>query len=211
MSAEKQDSTRPKRPGPDKAEFTVKEKPVKLEKAPELEAELAGGQPGKAATKASPGSEQQAQPPQPVPFQFSDVGPLLDMAGGKWNEYLVGPTVDERGRYLWTGEDTKNIVNALTALDNKYHFSANWLQYWPEVFTLIVVAGIIAKLVMGARWKDQQKKQAVAQAENPVPGPTQSVQPAAAKPASEKTPADLKVDISETLKKFGVTDDTVPA
>lgn len=206
--SETADTTSRKRPSPDRAQFTVKEKPVKLEKIPELEAELAkAGQPGKgpASTKAGAGQQAQPQPePQPVPFQFSDVGPLLDMAGAKWNEYLVGPAVDEKGRYLWTAEDTKNIVSALTALDNKYHFSANWMTYWPEVFTLIVVGGIIAKLVMGARWKDKQKKQAVAQEESPVPKPTQSVQPAAAKPASEKTAQELQAEAAETLKKFGV-------
>ncbi len=145
-----------KKAAAEKAEFKTTEKPVKLEKIPELEQ---AAQPAKKGRFGRPVKEtKDGEPPKPKIPQVSpqDLRPTIQMAAAKWNQYLEAPVGDEKARYRWNEQDTDNIINAMTALDEKYHFMGNWLQYMPELFALIVVAGIVGKLVMGARWKNSQ-------------------------------------------------------
>lgn len=211
---EKKDSTPPRRPGPDKAEFKASEKPVERETSPELEAELAASSAKKGVSRKTgmptgtttvPG---QAQPPQQEPpqFDFKDLEPLLHMGFQKYNDWIAGPPAfqDEKSRWMIGDRDEEDAVKALNLLDNKYNFSKNWMQYWPEIFAMIVFGGILGRIVMGARWKDKQSKELKeAQAEGVLHGAPQTVQPANV-PASEKTPGDLEKEIRETMEKFGV-------
>ncbi len=106
---------------------------------------------------------------------------------------MEAPAGDEKDRYRWNQQDTDNIINSMTALDEKYHFMGNWIQYMPELFALIVVGGIVAKLVLGSRWKNAQK-----QAGPAAPSPEQkpgildrlrgAVQPATGPPAGGVPP-----------------------
>lgn len=191
-----------------KAEFKAVEKTVKLENIPNL-----SGKPEKKGpfgrAKPKPKEEEQAKPkiPQVSP---QDLRPTIQMAAAKWNQFLEAPVGDEKARYRWNEQDTDNIINAMAALDEKYHFMGNWLQYMPEVFALIVVAGIVGKLVMGARWKNAQnmtKAAAPQETVKPAAPPTimERIQnvlkpPEKAPGAGETIPPDLAREATEYLK-----------
>jgi len=130
------------------------------------------------------------------------------MAAARWNMFLEAPVGDEKAKYRWNEQDTDNIIKAMEALDQKYHFMGNWLVYTPEIFALIVVGGIIAKLVMGARWKNAQnlaKPAAGQETVKPAAPPTimERIQGALKPPekagSTEKIPPDLARDATAYL------------
>lgn len=184
MAIEEKKPPAPKQRGPpDKAEFKVSEKKIALEKIPELEE--AGKQQQKGPFAKQP--EQAQAPPGPGIPQVSPEAfrPTINMMAARWNQFLEAPTGDEKDRYRWNQQDTDNLLNAMVALDEKYHFMGNWLQYMPELFAVIVVGGILAKLVMGSRWKQAQKQS------NPA-----APQPAGPQPAA---PSNLVDRVKEIL------------
>jgi hypothetical protein len=205
--AESQVEEKPKpKVAAEKAEFKTTEKPVKLEKIPELEQ---AAQTQKKGRFGRPVKEKkpEEQPKKEITLTAAELRPTITMAAARWNQFLEAPVGDEKAKYRWNEQDTDNIIKAMEALDAKYHFMGNWLQFAPEIFALIVVGGIMAKLVMGARWKNAQnlaKPAAGQETVKPAAPPTimERIQ-GAIKPKSgtETIPPDLAKDATEYLKQ----------
>jgi len=192
----------------EKAEFKTTEKPVKLEKIPELEQAAQTqkkGRFGRPVKEKKPDAEPAKKE---IPLTAAELRPTIQMAAARWNQFLEAPVGDEKAKYRWNEQDTDNIIKAMEALDQKYHFMGNWLQFAPEIFALIVVGGIMAKLVMGARWKNSQnlvKAAAGQETVKPAAAPTiqervkSMFQP---KPTGTETiPPDLAKDAKDYLER----------
>lgn len=156
-----------------KATVKISESKVKLEKIPVSEPAGKSGKP-----MPPPSGTSQAQASSPGLATVKDLEGTLDIVGTAWNTYLEAPIVDPKERFKWHKADTELVVKALQGLDEKYHFMGEWTKYMPELFAAVVMAGIIGKLVMGARWKNEQ------QASRPATGPE------ANKPASKPNPVE---------------------
>lgn len=148
---DKPDSPPLKRPGPVKAAFKVQEKSVKLEKIPELEQ---AKQTGKAKT-----GPPQGQPPQsPLPkISIEDFRGYIMLGFDKYNQALDSPlTGDPKARYRLDKNDADALIAVTTALDAKYHFMGRWVEYFPEIMAVIVIAGILGKVAMGLQYKQKE-------------------------------------------------------
>jgi hypothetical protein len=195
----------PERPAPisqapsipaEKATFSVEQKDIKLEKIPELEQETGPTATTKTGEAAKPASDDKKPLPQ---LDAQALRPTLDMMAARWNQFIEAPqTGNPADRYKWFPQDTENLLNAITGLDAKYHFMGNWLNYAPELFALIVIGGIVAKLVIGSQWKQKQTQ----------------AQPAAPTIPVEKPPTvvdRIKTAVSNIGKPQGSSGETMPA
>lgn len=151
-----------------RAEFKVAETKVKLEKIPELE------QAGKKAKPIAPQpsttqAQASTQPPHFTPEAFRG---YLMLAFDKYNQALDAPlTGDPKARYRLDKNDADGLIKVTEALDAKYHFMGRWVEYFPEIMAVIVIAGILGKVAMGMQYKNKE-----AQMQKGAAGPQANVE-----------------------------------